>query len=313
MAGKRTVIAVGGLEIEVSLAPTSSDPKGAKWETRTVGPDGEPLATASLADRINSSAPVSPALTAAVEIPAGAEVGVNADGDVEPIDDPLGDRQPEPEPPAAIAEPEPGPKVQRGVTTDDGVFVDLTERLAKIDEEVEIKGMEIVAAIGAHTVPRERVRGACYVTPVDPEGKRACAMLYSALSEAGLALVARWTKRTNQAVGIVTGSKAHRCLLLLEVEFAANMKAPPKGALVESVVGTLTDGERSAAALFIESVAGRKADLDAVVDERRARQAELLEAAREGTLGGYDEAHEPAEAEVDEFEAEFAAIVAAQA
>lgn len=309
MAGQRTTIALGGITIEVSLAKTSSEPSAAKWESRTVDLEGRPIdSSLSLADRINASAGESPALAEATAGPEPASpLGERAEQAEALIAGGTGLVSGHPAAPAPAAT-----KTQRGITTDEGDFVDLTDRLAEIDERCKLEAMEIVAAVAANAVPRERVRGSAYVAPVDEVSRRACAMLFDALAGSGRALAVRWTKRTNQALGIIVGSRAHGCLLLLEVEFAANMKAPPKGSLVEAIA--LSDTEKLAALKFVQAMEGRRADLDGVVDERRSQHAELLAHAKAGTLDAYDEAHDVVDAEIiDEVDAELAALVAASA
>jgi non-homologous end joining protein Ku len=310
MAAPRTRIALGAVSVEVSLVKTSSEPKEAKWETQTVNADGSPIA--SLADAINATASASPDLAAAFSSPFPVDPD-RVDQGID-YDDPLGERPGDPLPAPPEPEPIAATKILRGVTVDDGTFVDLTERLAEIDEQVKIDGMEIVAAIGANTVDRTRVRGSSYVVPFDEQSKRACTMLFEALAESGRALVVRWTKRTNQALGIIVGSKSAGTLVLLDVEFGANMKPPPAKAIVQTSIEALVDAERAAAASFVAAIEGRRSDLDGVVDERRRLHAELLTAAREGTLDAYDEAHDVVDAEViDDVEAELAALVAASA
>lgn len=318
MAGQRTKINLGAISVEVSLEKTSSEPKGAKWETKTVdAPDLAAAMMAPAADAVPDAPPVEwpegkvlrEQTEPVADDPFGAEPEHRqADPSIEDLGRAIGATEPAPEPP-------PKPTVLRGVTLEDGEFVDLTDRLAAIDEDVArgLDGMEIVAAIGANTVSRMRTRGSSFVVPVDTTSRRACAMLYAVLGESGRGLAVRWTKRTNQALGVIVASKPDEALVLLEVEFASNMKAAPAKARLASVADELTAGEREAALRFVQAIEGRKADLDSVADERRERHAALLEAAREGNLEQYDREHVVDAEIVETFEDDFASALAGQA
>jgi hypothetical protein len=329
--GQRTQIILGAVRAEVSLVKVSSEPSAAKWETRKV-PAGETI-TVDLT-------PAEPELGAELDFEGAFDTGDGSPADsrglsepalphpaAAPLDDPLGavavpDRDTVPLLPqnaeqaaardamaqrAAALEPPPDPapamRSARGITLEDGTWVELTDELENIDDAARLDGLTVAAAIPAGSIPRERVRDASWVTPVDELGAKVRDLLYEALADANRALAVRWTKRTNQALGIIVASKTHKALMLLEVEWSANMKAPPVRALYGAGDPQITDGERKAAAALVTSLAESRGALDDLHDERRRMQAELIAKTKAGEPFALPET-------TDGLEAELAAMLA---
>lgn len=194
--------------------------------------------------------------------------------------------------PAAQEYVAPETTVQQGVTTASGEWVDLTDRLKEIDERTKLDAMEVVATIASSAVPRERVRGAQYVGGADPKTYKVLRLLWVGLRANDAAAVVRWTARTQQRLGIIVARVEPRCLLLLEVEWWDNMRKPS-----ERVMGPLgaevTERERDAAVLLVESLHASPAALNDLRDERLAKRGELLTAAKEGTLETFVAPPEP--------------------
>jgi non-homologous end joining protein Ku len=142
--------------------------------------------------------------------------------------------------------------------------------------------MIVAAAIPAGSVPRERVRDASYLSPIDPLGSKVCTLLYDVLRAENRALAVRWTKRTNQALGIIVASSRHKALMLLELEWSANMTAPSKR-VQQATQAQVSEGELDAATKFVQALSRPASALDELEDERAVLNARLLEAAREGT------------------------------
>jgi hypothetical protein len=170
--------------------------------------------------------------------------------------------------------------------TEDGEWVDLTDRLAKIDERTRIDGMEVVATIPSPSVPRHRVRDSYWIglAPDAAGTPKVLALLWAALRKQQRAAVVKWTKRTNQALGII--------------EWSANMRKPGPRATAPLTVET-SIAEQAAALALVEALAEPSAFLDSVRDERTAKRAELLEAARAGTLEAFEPPPEPVSADSD--------------
>ena len=283
--GQRTELIFGGAKAEVSLIKTSVKPREARHDVKW--PEQSPEATAEDvaptiaalderdAERRSPASAVDPFGTNptaevgtdgwAADTPAGADL-VQADDEqhVEPV------------------------KPMQGVELEGGEFIDLTDRLAEIDERTKIEGMEITATIPQQSVPRERVRDAHWIATGGPEASEFLKLLGHGLRVRGAAAVVRWTKRTNQALGIIVLRKVGRkdALLLLELEWAQNMREPS-----ERVTGPHTfqvrDDAQVAAERLVSAYAEAPEVLDRLADERLAKRAELLTAAREGRLDDY--------------------------
>lgn len=279
-----------GIEADVSLVKTSTEPKAAKWETRKVDAEGNPLAVLqpipTAVDLAEGDDPFGggpqdmpePVLDAVGSAPVSAPQGVR------PIIPQTPDQARQRDAMAARAVP-PAVKTQRGVTRKTegkpDEFVDLTGQLAEIDERVKIGGMEVIAAISSPSVPRNRIRDAHYLVPKDDAGRKVLALIWHALADGtgkSRALVVRWSKRTNQAIGVIV-PRAGKWLELLEVEFSSAMRAVPPAAIIDV---EMSEQAIANATRFVDSLGGHKSDLDAIDDERRTLHAQLLESARNG-------------------------------
>jgi hypothetical protein len=287
MAGQRTQLALGGLDVEISLAKMSGDPSAAKWETRLVDVETGhvvPSRPTQAPDEVLLADPATPEVE---PDPLGAAPLPNLDHG-HPIIPQNVEQAKARDAIATRGLAQPATRTERGVTRDDGTWADLTERLTEIDERCKLDAMQVVATIPASTIPRERVRGASYVVPADETATKALALIFHALvggDDIGRrALAVRWTKRTNQALGIIVPSAGHGALVLLEVEFAENMRDAPARAIVAAATIELSDGERKAASKYVEAVAAATSALDDVGDERRQLHGELLGAARAGEV-----------------------------
>lgn len=196
---------------------------------------------------------------------------------------------PAPDPAEAPEYEKPPTITMQGVHRDDGSWVDLTARFEEVDQLTKLDGMHVVATIDATAVPRERVRDAYYVSIADPKKAKVLALLWHGLRVERRAAAVKWTKRTAQALGILVargelGKDAH--LLLLELEWAQNMRAVPAKASGPVSREVETD-EVEAAASLVRAFASRPAALDELADDRLAKRAELLERAKAGTLEEY--------------------------
>jgi hypothetical protein len=244
--GQRTTIKWGGIEVEASLVKNSAKPKEAAHETRRVGGEG-----------------------------ADAVVAV----------EPMGNGAQAEAPKRVAPKPDPRGEVRRGVTGPDGEFVDLTDALSFIDERTILDGMEVVATVPQSQIPAVRVRDARYITPAADGAGRVLGLIWSGLRERHSAALVRWTKRTNQALGAIVargGGSEPRYLILLEVEWSANMRAPGARADLDGPVEASSQEERKMAAHLVQAYKRQPEVLLELRDERTEQRADLLEAAREG-------------------------------
>jgi non-homologous end joining protein Ku len=267
--GQRTTLLLGGVEAEVSLLKLSGKPRDAQYETRRKSDPGAVAEAEPEAERPRVDA-LSGVREAAHEHAASlAEVL----------------------PPAPRA-----PEVMRGAVGPDGEFVDLTDQLAEIDERTVLDGMEVVATVDQAEVPSVRVRDAHYVAPAGEGAPKVLAILWTALRDRRSAALVRWTKRTNQALGAIVargrGKSAH--LVLLELEWQANMRPAAGRADLSAAVAATSEREQNAARALVAALRQPPGIFTALVDERAQQRAELLEAVRSGVDW------EPEEAEVVE-------------
>lgn len=329
--GQRIQLRFGGVSTAITLLKTSGKPKAAQHETRRVlaepvpvppGIEAEHDATMGEDDlppgetRYDQPGFVNgPPLTEPALQRAAREGGHPFDPD-EPTVDPLGETtqlppavermerigpptfEPHTITPPPFFDPQtftpPPTTVQQGIHNAAGEWIDLTERLAEVDERTKLDGMHVAATIDATTVPRERVRDAHYIASADPETAKVLALLWRALRETRRAAVVKWTKRTAQALGVIVARGGRPHLVLLEIEWADNMRpVPPKAS--GPILRPLHDDEADAAVELVRAFDAGPSALDALRDERLAKRAELLDRARAGELDGYTPPPAPAE------------------
>ena len=174
--------------------------------------------------------------------------------------------------------------VQQGVHTDSGKWIDLTDRFAEIDERTKVDGLEVVATIASTAIPRERVRDAYYVGGQDPATFKVLALLWHSLRSTNRVAAVRFTKKTAQALGIIVPRAGdHPHLLLLELEWAENMRPVPRKA--SGPIGAAVEqGELAAAIELVEAFEAGPSAMNDLRDERLNARAELMEKAKAGQL-----------------------------
>jgi hypothetical protein len=252
-----TTISVGAASAEVSLVAQSRKPKEAKHDTRWV--DGTPEPNGSSEPWPDESLP-----------PCDGERDDTAT-------DPT-----ETQPPAELAAAPlsaPAGHREHGVWRGQGearAWVDLTAELAEVDDAFRLDGIRIESTAPESTLEASRVRGASYVVPRTPESRVFLGHLWDGLRTSNSIAVVRFSKRTNEYLGVLRarGSGTKAFVELLEVEWFENAVPLPPTAELSPPIGSAATA--AMAALRDPGVLGR------LRDERNARRAELLQAAREG-------------------------------
>jgi hypothetical protein len=334
MAGQLTQLVLGDVRAKVSLVKTSAESAGPRWETvRLDVATGRPVieSTATLDDLVTDGpiADLTAGLNAAERDDVGEVRHVTGTVQMRVMTDNAGAdhlmAEPAARPPAelgrdltapapiipqntqqaaerdAAAGHVPAVRQARGVYTNAGEFIDLTQLLADIDEHVKLDGLTVAKSIDSTVIPRDRVRGSFYIEPAGKKAEAALStrvrdLLWTVLSEDRRALVVRWTKRTNQALGIVVASRSHGALELLEVEWGPNMRRPSARARVTPGFKA-TENELAAARDFLKRTAAPTAAIDEIADERRVLQAQAVELAKtKGELLTLPERHSDDEA-----------------
>lgn len=198
---------------------------------------------------------------------------------------------PEPEPevpaelvPVAKAEVKHLHGVWREEEGQEPVWVDLTDELADIDLRTRVDGQEVAACIAQSSIPAGRVRDSWYVAPAGKGAPKVLALLWSALRKHRVGALVRWTKRTNQALGVVVarGTEKKPHLELMELTFSAHVKPLPDRCDLGAALAATTDVERAAAERLVAAYREKPSVVDVLRDERSAQRAEVLQAAREG-------------------------------
>lgn len=278
--GQRNTLTIGPVSAEIALLKTSAKPREAQHETRRVDAPEAAAGPVLAADE-------PPAVPAAVSLEVGGER-------VDPL-------APEPEAPAPtggfapLADEEPVreqvdpiiddlPAIERGVHGPGDVWVNLTDELAAIDERTKLTSMEIEVCVARNAVPSERVRDAHFVAPAGEGAPKVLALLWMALRRTNRAALVRWTKKTNQALGalVARGSQHDPHLVLLELEWQANMRDVPLRAHLLPAMAAVREPEVAAAKDLIVAWQESPSAFERLRDERSGQRADLLDAAREG-------------------------------
>jgi non-homologous end joining protein Ku len=251
---QRIVLSLGGVEGEVTLTKQSAKPRDAQPETWVEGEEGGKVGGYTDSADWVSMRPADPM--------------ADDEDDVEPASR------------ASGGGGVPESSRRRGVTLEDGTRVDLTDRLAAIDESTLLKGMHVDAAVPRSSIPSSMVRDAHYVTPAGAGAPLFLAHLWKGMRESRKALVVRWSKRKNQALGVLVarGSTGEAWIELLELEWRENLRQPPRGTMLP--VEAVPDRNAAAAAKAIRAYMAQPVIFDELRDQRQQQRAELLESAR---------------------------------
>ncbi len=248
MGAQRTKLKLGGIDVDISLVKACSPPSAARWDTWMVDEEGK------LVDESKSE----PSEPKGEDSSEGGTLY------------------------SSLGQPAPTKyRRARGVILDDGTRIDLTEELKRIDEYVKIDGIQVIGSIPLYAIPRSRILETSYAVPQNPLSQKALGILYGALTRASKALLVRYTKRTNQALGILAPAGYGGCIVLTEIAFASHLHWPPASANVADTKFSRQEMDAAMDYIFAR-VVPLKEGLDEVDDERRILQAELLKNTREG-------------------------------
>lgn len=262
-----TQIIVGAARADVAFVKASSTAKEAKHETRTVG------------DVVRSRQAAAPSAPTSGE---GDPFGDDFESAVEARNTAMATLE------RAVEELGPIPvtaqtdKKQRGVTREDGTWVDLTDAFAAIDERTHLEGAAIETTVYLNTIPRMWVRDSYYIVPSGPDAVTFLGHLWLGLRETHSAALVRWTKRTAQYLGAIVpvGTTTHPALVLLEIEWVANRKGMPQMARLD--LGLVPDAGKATAIEAMRAMLRPPAVIDNMRDERAAQREELITATRAG-------------------------------
>lgn len=209
---------------------------------------------------------------------------------VSAVSDPLVDKvEPVPAEPVAAAPPMPSAplKPKKGIYREDGSFLDLTAQLEKIQEATQLESFQIIGFIRQEQVPKGRVIASYYLAPQDAAAAWILRALYVGSRRVGRYAVAKWTKRSRQAIGIVCPDPKSKALLVLELQFAANVREPNQRCLIFQSVG-LDEDEAGLAEDLVRAMAVHPGLLAELEDDAIVQRRALRAAAEEGLVDAWE-------------------------
>lgn len=190
---------------------------------------------------------------------------------------------------AAIPPPE-GPELvrQRGFETARG-FVPADEELEAIEEHTHLDRVGVVAFVRAEQVARSRTLGAYYLAPEGDKVERATSlrtldMLKGALQRTSRFALVKFTKKKKQSLGVIAPDRTG-ALVLLELAWGANLRKPPKAALLDGYASA--PEEVTACVELIEAMAEPRAALDDLRDDAAVLRQQARALAEEGRLAEF--------------------------
>lgn len=260
-----TTLVWGRMEAPVDFFKLTGDVAEAKFETKRTD------APAPVATDTTHSAPVHD-----VSDPLGPL-------ELDPLS-PTGHAMPDDRTGPAGEAPPPPPKPRRGITRLDGTWLDLTDQLEQITEATRLNEMRIVGFVARNKVPRERIVGSYYLAAGGPVAHRVLAALHYASHTGNRVALARWTKSTRQALGVIVPTP--RALVVLELAFAANVREPNPRCMAHRAV-ELTEAERELALELVREMAVHSDTIDHMADDAITQRAALRQAAEEGLLDAW--------------------------
>lgn len=163
-------------------------------------------------------------------------------------------------------------------------FVDLTERLAEIDEATHLDELDVVGTILSTEVPRHRVRGAYYVGSDGPGGLMALHYLYAGLRKSGRLAVVELTKRSRQTLGVIApyNRPVGHVLILLELARGSEVREAPERAKLDAA--TVTPEGVGIATELVKVLTSPASILDELKDDAVVYREDLIAAAKSGDL-----------------------------
>lgn len=262
-ASTNTRLSWAKLHGDVALYKTTGDVEAAQFDTfREPAPEAAPDSTL-ISQMQDSISGVSDPLTDKVEtVPA------------EPL------AAPPPMPPVAL-------KPRKGIYREDGSFLDLTDELAAIMEATQLDAFQIIGFVRREQVPKARVVASYYLAPKDKAAAWILQALFTGTFRVGRYAVVKWTKKSRQAIGIVCPDPKTDTLLVLELQFSANVRTPnPRCRSFRSI--QLSEEERALAEDLVQAMASHPGLLEDLEDDAIAQMRNLRAAAEEGLLDAWE-------------------------
>lgn len=177
-------------------------------------------------------------------------------------------------------------KRRRGVTREDGTFVDLTEQIAALEERAKLDEMAIVGFVRSSAIPRARIIGSYYLGIDDRGNTKLLKLLREAMTATSRTAVVRWTKSTRQALGLIVPGPGG-CLMVVEMAWAEDAREAPARAMSFTAAEVSEDELAAAVDLVGVMSEGAGVSLESLRDDARVWAAELRNAARAGKVEAF--------------------------
>lgn len=269
----RTKLAFGLVTCDVALYKRSGEAeKAPKWET--AGPNGGALKE-SIVDAVAAAAvgPVQADVSAELtplqrlaEIVGEREGAIGMDARIE---EGTGVR---------VSKDE----ERRGIRTEAGEFIDLTDEIEAIAEHTALEEMRIADFIRAEEVQRDRCLGSYFVAPTDPEGAKAIRLMFEGMRAQKRVAVVKYTLRSKQALGVLVPHPATKSLILTELAWRDDLREIPAAMYNPGRVEVDAD-EVLLATELVEAMSSTRAEaLDTQEDDARRLRRELVDRAYKG-------------------------------
>lgn len=170
---------------------------------------------------------------------------------------------------------------RRGLILDDGTFLDLTEQIARIEENTQLNEMNVIAFIRREQVPREMIQGSYWIGINGPGGGRALKLIHGASKKTGRVAVVKWVKKTRQAYGVLVPHRSG-VLIALELAWADTWRDPDERILTPYQQAEVTEEEIETAGQLITAMGDSRVILEEMEDDAVVLRRELVRAARAG-------------------------------
>lgn len=180
-------------------------------------------------------------------------------------------------------------EIRRGVKAADGDFVHISDQQLKaIDEVAAVDGIEVLSTVNLSDVPVERVSGFHYLqAPVQGASLEAYRLMYEAMlpqAQKGqgkrpkpeMAMLVRFQTGSRVKVGVVYSDADREAMVLLTLEYGANVKDPDEAILAPQQV-EVSETAITSARTLLEGMRDA-VDFDEPVDEAVEMKRQLVEA-----------------------------------
>jgi non-homologous end joining protein Ku len=171
---------------------------------------------------------------------------------------------------------------QRGIRVGDEFRPIAQEQIDQIDQATKLDTLIVVGSVPVDEIPFDRATGTYFLqSPVKGGSPKAYRLVYEALSAGKRALVTKRTARTRQKLCLIYADDAQKCLMLVEVRFAAQLRQPDEQVLAPQLA-TVEQAQIDKALQVIENLGDGLVALNEEADAAVSMRQGLIEQALNG-------------------------------